>query len=85
MTDGLFNMPFGLNVKVPTRTIQEAQKTLEKQISSLWTPVFDYLEKNEQVFNGDISAQINQYNKQTYNLGAIMRDVTETHNFDMKI
>lgn len=85
MTDGLFNMPFGLNVKVPTRTLKEAQKTLEKQISSLWTPVFDYLEKNEQVFNGDISEQINQYNKQTYNLGAIMRDVTETHNFDMKI
>lgn len=85
MTDGLFNMPFGLNVKVPTRTLKEAQKTLENQVSSLWTPIFDYLEKNEQVFNGDVTEQINQYNRQTYNLGAIMRDVTESHNFDMKI
>lgn len=85
MTDGLFNMPFGLNIKVPTRTIKEAQKTLEKEISGLWTPIFDYLEKNESVFNGDITEQINQYNRQAYNLGAIMRDNTERPTFDMKI
>lgn len=85
MTDGLFQMPFGLNIKVPTRTLQEAQRTLEKQVSSLWTPVFDYFEKNEEVFNGDVTEQINQYNRQAYNLGAIMRDVTETHTFDTKI
>ncbi len=85
MTDGLFNKPFGLNIKVPTRTLQEAQRTLEKQVSSLWTPVFDFFEKNEKVFNGDVTEQINQYNRQAYNLGAIMRDVTETHSFDTKI
>lgn len=84
MTDGLFNMPFGLNVRVPTRTLQEAQKTLENQISSLWTPLFDYLEKNEAVFNGDVVEQINQYNRQAYNLGAIMREVSEKPAFDMK-
>ena len=84
-TDGLFNMPFGLNIKLPTRTIQEAQKTLTNQVSGLWEPVFDFFEKNEKVFNGDVSAQIDQYNRQAYNLGAIMRDVTETHNFDTKI
>ncbi|MBQ2872295.1 hypothetical protein IJE86_11385 [bacterium] len=84
MTDGLFNMPFGLNVRVPTRTLQEAQKTLENQISGLWTPLFDYLEKNEAVFNGDVVEQINQYNRQAYNLGAIMREVSEKPAFDMK-
>ena len=85
MTDGLFNMPFGLNVQVPTRTLQEAQKTLEKEISSLWTPLFDYLEQNEAVFNGDVVEQINQYNRQAYNLGAIMREVSNKPSFDMKI
>lgn len=84
MTDGLFNMPFGLNVRVPTRTLQEAQKTLENQISGLWMPLFDYLEKNEAVFNGDVVEQINQYNRQAYNLGAIMREVSEKPAFDMK-
>ncbi len=78
-------MPFGLNIRIPTRTLQEAQRTLEKQVSSLWTPMFDYLEKNESVFNGDIVEQIDKYNRATYNLGAIMRDVTETHTFDTKI
>ena len=84
-TDRLFNMPFGLNIKLPTRTLKEAQKTLTGQVSSLWEPVIDFFEKNDKVFNGDVSAQIDLYNRQTYNLGAIMRDVTETHNFDTKI
>ena len=84
-TDGLFKLPFGLNIKVPTRTLQEAQKTLENQVSSLWSPMFDFFEQNEKVFNGDVSAEIDLYNRQTYNLGAIMRDVTETHTFDTKI
>ncbi len=87
MSEGLFNnnMPFGLNVKVPTRTLQEAKKTLENQVSGLWTPMFDFFEKNEKVFNGDVTEQINLYNRQTYNLGAIMRDGIEMPNFDMKM
>ena len=85
MSDGLFKMPFGLNVKVPTRTLQEAQKTLETQVSNLWTPVFDYLKNNEDVFNGNVSDMINVYNRQTYNLGAMMREAEgDKPSFDMK-
>ena len=85
MSDGLFKMPFGLNVKVPTRTLQEAQKTLETQVSNIWTPIFNFLEDNEKVFNGDVSEMINVYNRQTYNLGAMMREADgDTHSFDMK-
>ena len=85
MSEGLFNMPFGLNVRVPTRTLQEAQKTLETQVSNLWTPVFDFFEENEKVFNGDVSQMIDVYNRQTYNLGAMMREAAgESHSFDVK-
>lgn len=85
MSDGLFNMPFGLNVRVPTRTLQEAQRTLETQVSNLWNPVLNFLEENEKVFNGDVSQMIDVYNRQTYNLGAMMREASgETHSFDMK-
>ncbi len=83
MSEGLFNMPFGLNVRVPTRTLQEAQKTLETQVSNLWTPVFDFFEENEKVFNGDVSQMIDVYNRQTYNLGAMMREAAgDTPKFD---
>lgn len=85
MSEGLFNMPFGLNVRVPTRTLQEAQKTLETQVSNLWTPLFDYFEQNDKVFNGDVSQLIDVYNRQTYNLGAMMREAAgESHSFDVK-
>ena len=85
MSEGLFNMPFGLNVRVPTRTLQEAQKTLETQVSNLWTPVFNFFEENEKVFNGDVSQMIDVYNRQTYNLGAMMREAAgESHSFDVK-
>ena len=85
MSEGLFNMPFGLNVRVPTRTLQEAQKTLETQVSNLWTPIFDFFEENEKVFNGDVSQMIDVYNRQTYNLGAMMRQPSgESPSFDVK-
>ena len=85
MSEGLFNMPFGLNVRVPTRTLQEAQKTLETQVSNLWTPVFDFFEENEKVFNGEVSQLIDVYNRQTYNLGAMMREAAgERPSFDTK-
>ena len=83
MSEGLFNMPFGLNVRVPQRTLQEAQKTLETQVSNLWTPIFDFFEENEKVFNGDVSQMIDVYNRQTYNLGAMMREAAgDTPKFD---
>ena len=85
MSDGLFKMPFGLNVRVPQRTMQEAQKTLETQVSNLWTPLLNFLEENEQVFNGDVSEMINVYNRQTYNLGAMMREAAgDSPSFDVK-
>ena len=85
MSDGLFNRPFGLNVRIPQRTLLEAQKTLETQVSNLWTPIFNFLEENEKVFNGDVSEMINIYNRQTYNLGAMMREASgDSPSFDMK-
>ena len=41
--------PFGLNVKVPERTIQQAGETLEELVKSPAAPLFEFLEENEAV------------------------------------
>ena len=59
MTDSnfMFNRPykpFGMNVKVPERTIQQAGETLEELVKAPAAPLFEFLEENESVFNGDV-------------------------------
>lgn len=69
-----FNKSFGMNVKVPTRTIQQAGKTLENTANGVLSPLFEYLEDNETVFNGDISKEINKIFVNSFNIGAKMRE-----------
>ena len=65
MTDSnfMFNRPykpFGMNVRVPERTIQQAAETLENLVKAPTTPLFEFLEENEGVFNGDVAYEINK-------------------------
>ena len=80
--------PFGLNVKVPERTIQQASETLEGIVKSPAAPLFEFLEENESVFNGDVAFEINKVNAQNFTIGSAMRIENEkvngqTPNFDM--
>ena len=84
MTNGL-NLPFGLNIRLPERTLQQMQETLEGQVENLFMPINNFFEVGENVFNGNIAEKIDTYNRQTYNLGAIMRDGIEKPTFDMKM
>lgn len=79
-----FNRPFGLNVKVPTRTLKQAKETAEKAISGLWEPVVDYFDKADNVFNGNVQEEIAKYNRMAYSLGVTMRKGQDRHTFNVK-
>ena len=65
--------PFGMNVKVPERTIQQAGETLEGIVKAPADPLFNFLEENEGVFNGDVAYEINKTNAQNFTIGSAMR------------
>ncbi len=80
--------PFGLNVKVPERTIQQAGETLEEIVKAPAAPLFEFLEENESVFNGDVAFEINKTMAQNFTIGSAMRIEDEKVNgknpsFDM--
>ena len=67
--------PFGLNVKVPERTI--------KQIGI--NGIFSYLAKNENVFNGTVNKQLDNLFVQDFNTKQILKDADmhAGHHFEM--
>lgn len=93
MTDSnfMFNRPykpFGMNVRVPERTLKQAAETLEDLVKSPTAPLFEFLEENEGVFNGDVAFEINKTVAQNFTIGSMMRMEDEkingrNPNFDM--
>ena len=80
--------PFGMNVKVPERTLQQAGETLGEIVKAPATPLFEFLEENESVFNGDVAFEINKSVAQNFTIGSAMRMEDEKINgrnpsFDM--
>ena len=65
--------PFGFNIQVPERTIQQAEQTLGNLVKSPTEPLFNFLEENESVFNGDVAFEINKTNAQNFTIGSMMR------------
>ena len=84
-------IPFGLNVKVPEigdRTLKLAEGTLTNIVASPVEPLFNFLEENEKVFNGDINFEINKAFAESFTIGSAMRMEDEKINgmppsFDM--
>ena len=76
--------PFGLNIKVPKRTIKQSQDTITTRVNSVWQPLFNFIQENQQVFNGSIAEEIEKYNLMSYNTGAILRNSSPKTNFDIK-
>lgn len=83
-SSNILNRPFGLNIKVPERTIQQAQETAGSAVSNLWTPLFSYLDENNNVFTGDVAREIDKYNRMAYSLGSIVRQGKPEITFDTK-
>jgi hypothetical protein len=86
-----FNMrPFGFNVMPKGGQTDSSssgyvvQRTVGRAIESLWEPVENYLNKNEDVFNGTVGHKIERTNFQTMQLGTIMNQGKPIRNLDTK-
>lgn len=85
MTEGnFFKQPFGMNIKVPTRTIQQTQETAQNALGSVFEPLFDFIDSNQGVFTGNVANQIEKYNLMSYNVGAALRKDRVNGAFDVK-
>lgn len=84
MSDGnnVLNQPFGMNIRVPERTIQQVQETAGSTVNGLWGSLFNYIDENQDVFTGDVANEISKYNRLTYALGAAARDGKAKVTFD---
>jgi len=71
--NNFFNKPFGLNVKVPERTLKQAGDTLQSTAGGVLTPLTDYLEENDKVFTGEVATEINKIFGYCFNIGAKMQ------------
>ena len=85
--NSFFNGTFGMNIKVPERTLKQLGKTANDTATGVLNPLFTYLEANETVFNGDIQKEMIRFTDTSFNIGARMREADikvngETPKFD---
>jgi len=72
--------PFGLNVRVPERTIQQISETVKTNATSGVNTIFKYLEKNENVFDGTVARQLDNLFVQDFNTKQILKNAENTEN-----
>lgn len=86
MSDLSFNsffngaQPFGMNVKLPEKTMQQIGKTATDVAGGVFEPIFSYLEENENVFSGDIVHELNKTRSATFNIAIAMNAADEKAN-----
>lgn len=71
---------FGLNVKVPEKTLRQIGKTAGDVAGGVLEPLFTYLEENKNVFSGDIAYEINKINAENFTMGMTMQAADEKVN-----
>lgn len=71
---------FGLNVKVPEKTLRQIGKTAGNVASGVLEPLFTYLEENKNVFSGDIAYEINKINAENFTTGMMLQAADEKVN-----
>lgn len=74
--------PFGLNVRVPQnpigiRTQNLIKKTLINMAMAPVQPVIDYFKDNENIFNGNVAAEIRSLEKQQQITVDLLKDADE--------
>jgi len=79
---------FGMNIKVPTKTLEQIGKTGSNVAGGVFEPLFTFLEENENVFNGDIEKELNKIRTANFNTTIILNAADEKVNgsssFDAK-
>lgn len=71
---------FGMNIKVPEKTLQQLGKTAGNVAGGVFEPLFTYLEENDNVFSGDISSELNKLRAENFNTTIIMQAADEKAN-----
>lgn len=71
---------FGMNVKVPSKTLEQIGQTAGNVAGGVLEPLFTYLEENENVFSGDIVHELNKKRAEAFNTTLIMSAVDEKVN-----
>lgn len=71
---------FGLNVKVPEKTLRQIGKTAGNMAGGVLEPLFTYLEENKNVFSGDIAFEINKVNAENFTMGMMLQQADEKVN-----
>ena len=78
--------PFGLNIALPKKAIQDVQKAAKKEIENITVnPFIEYFEENDKVFSGEVAGQIRKYQAQIYSLGQVMREGQPRTSFNMNM
>lgn len=78
------NNPFGLNVALPSKTIEEVKKVVKQETLNISAnPFVDYLEQNDKVFSGEVAREIRKHQAQIYTLGQVMREGQPISTFSM--
>jgi len=65
--------PFGLNVRVPERTIQQVTETVKSVVVPKDGGLFGYFAKNEDVFNGNVAKETEKLFVQGFNTTQIIK------------
>ena len=84
MTDSFLNETFGMNVKIPARTLEQIKQTAEGSVIDLWEPLFGFIDENQNVFTGNVANQIEKYNLLMFNIGAELRKGSDHVTFNVK-
>lgn len=71
---------FGLNVKVPEKTLHQIGKTAGNVAGGVFEPLFEYLEQNENVFSGDITKELNRLRAENFTMAQVMNIADEKTN-----
>ena len=84
MADNFIKQPFGMNIKVPVKTINQVQKTAQGTVGGVFEPLFNFISENQNVFSGEVSRQIEKYNVLQYNIGSTLRAQSTNGGFDVQ-
>lgn len=76
--------PFLQNIIYPQKTIEEVAKVAKQELGNITVnPFINYLEDNSEVFNGNVTKKIRQYQAIIYAMGQAAREGQPQSTFDM--
>lgn len=64
---------FGLNVRAHEKTLNLVGETFSKNAGGAVSPLFQYLEENDNVFTGNVAHEVMKLNVASFNIGAMMQ------------